>query len=74
MTWGRSSGEKELEEGNTEEGRAELRMLRADADVGLDMNSGDKNINLLCSYFSLVQGTALMQLTLFLRLRVIAKA
>lgn len=72
MTWGRSSGEKALEEGNTEEGRAELR--EADADVGLDMNSGDKNINLLCSYFSLVQGTALMQLTLFLRLRVIAKA
>lgn len=65
-------GEKDLEEENREEGRAELGEV--DDDVSLGMNSGDKNINLFCSYFSLVQGTAVMQLTLFLRLRVIAKA
>lgn len=65
-------GEKDLEEESTDEGRAELREV--DADVGLGMNTGDKNINLFCSYFSLAQGTAVMQLTLFLRLTVIAKA
>lgn len=51
-------GEKDLEEENTEEGRAELREV--DDDVSLGMNSGDKNINLFCSYFSLVKGTAVI--------------
>lgn len=40
MTWGCSLGEKDLEEENTEEGRAELGEV--DADVGLGMNLGQE--------------------------------
>lgn len=40
VMWGCSLGEKDLEEENTEEGKAELGEV--DADVGLGMNSGYK--------------------------------
>lgn len=55
MTWGCSLGEKDLEEENTEEGKAELGEV--DADVGLGMNSGYKKAEYKFVPFIFLTGT-----------------